>query len=330
MPEQKKPLLTSERAVLLLYLSLLGGAAAYFAAKSPVFLTAGNLLNLLKHMSVFALAGLGLTFVIVVGYADMSFHFVSCFAGMTMAYAIARGLPPLAAIAIACAAAVAFGAINGLLVGRLKLPDMVATIGVGTIAWGMGYLYSNGSEIYENFRESGITKLSDARLGGAPLPAILMVGAYILAAVVLHRTALGRRFYAIGRNPVAARFSGVKVEWVVAVAFIVSAVLASFANMIQCASQGDAKVNGGLMLLMPAYATVFVGMSLLKKPTVPGTFLGALMIAIVQNGFTLTGRADAFYMDFIVGIALIVSIALSSLDVGKIARRLRLRRGDAA
>jgi len=328
MNERRKTGFSAETGILLIFFVLLAGLAGTFALLAPTFLSGGNMGNLLKHMSVIALAGLGLTFVIAVGFADMSFHFVSCFAGMTMSYMIARGLPPAPAIAIGCAGGLAFGVVNGLLVGRFKLPDMVATIGLGAVAWGMAYLYSEGSYIFTNFQTSGIKGLNDAKPAGVPLPVVLMATAYILAYLLLHRTTYGRRFYAIGGNPLAARFSGVKIERYVMAAFIVCAVLASLTNMIQIAAQGNGNVKGGLSLLMPAYATVFVGVSVFKRPTVIGTLLGALLIAVVQNGFTVMGK-QFYYMEFVVGVVLIVAIAISAIDMQKILGEGRPRPAPA-
>ena len=227
MNERKRTAITADTVMLLVFFGLLAGITVTFAVLRASFLTGGNMLNLFKHMSVIALAGLGLTFVITVGFADMSFHFVSCLAGMTMSYMIALGLAPLPAILIGCAVGLAFGVVNGIMVGRFKLPDMVATIALGTIAWGMAYLYSEGSYIFTNFRTSGILKLNDGKVLGVPLPIILMGVAYVLGYLLLHRSKFGRRFYATGSNPVAARFSGVKVERYVMAAFILCAVLAS-------------------------------------------------------------------------------------------------------
>lgn len=325
MSARTKPAISAKTAGLAVFFALLAGVAGTFALAAPNFATPGNMLMLLKHMSVTAIVGLGLTFVIAVGFADMSFHFVSCFTGMTMSYLIARGMPAAPAVALGCAAGLVFGLTSGVLVGRFKLPDMVTTIGLGTIAWGMAYFYSEGSYIFTNFQTSGITLLSDSRPAGVPLPVIIMAAAYVGGWLVLHRSAHGRRFYAIGSNPVAARFSGVRVERYVTAAFIICAVLASLTNMIQIAAQGNGNVKGGLSLLMPAYATVFVGVSLFKKPTVIGTLLGALLIAVVQNGFTLMGR-EFYYMEFVVGMVLVAAIVISGTDL----RRLLPRRARQA
>lgn len=344
MMNPRRSRISSETITLAVYLCLLVIIGIVFRRLiGESFLTVANFVNLFKHMSVTALVGLGLTFVIAVGYADMSFHFVSCFAGMTTGYLIACGLSPAWSVLAGCGSGAAFGAINGVMVGRFKLPDMVATLGLGAIAFGMAYLYSRGSYIFTNFRTSGIMLLNSSKpltipLPAAlnhgqplrvPLPVLLMVGAYAIGFLVLHCSTFGRRFYAIGSNPTAARFSGVRVGWYILAAFVICAVVASFTNMIQSAAQGNANVKGGLPLLMPGYATVFLGVSIFKKPTVIGTFLGALLIGLVQNGIMLMQK-EFYTMEVVMGVLLIVAIVLSRIDFKEIIRKRRLRAEIAA
>jgi ribose transport system permease protein len=300
------------------------GVMVVFAVLRPSFVSVDNFISLLRMIAPMALVGLGLTFVAVTGYADMSFHFVSCFGGMTMSYMIALGLDPVSAILIGCAAGGVFGAINGLMVGRFKLPDMVCTLGLGAIAFGMAYLYSGGTQIYENFAASGIKHLYYARLAGVPLPGVLMVIAYAIGYVVLNCSTVGRRFYAIGSNATAARFSGVRVERYVVAAFVICAIVACLTNIIHMSSVVKGEIEAGQKWLMPAYSAVFVGVSVFKKPTVLGTFLGALLIGTVQNGFTLLGR-PSYMMELVMGVLLIVSIVVSRIDFKEIVRKRRLR-----
>jgi len=312
----------SEAIAVIVFLVLLVAVAGTFSALRPkAFPTVNNAEQLFKHMTATALVGLGLTFVIVVGFADMSFHFVSCLASMTMAYAVSRGVHAVGAVALGCAVGLVCGAINGIMVGRFKLPDMVATIGLGTIAWAVAHFYSHGSQIYENFRESGMPLLGDGRVAGLRVPVIILVATYLGAYLVLNRSRFGRGFYATGSNPLAARFSGVHVERYVTAAFVTCAVLASLANMMQDSAQRAGTIKGGLLLLMPAYASVFVGISVLKKPTVVGTFLGALLISLMTNGFMLLGLKARVIM-LITGIVLIVAIMLSKTDLRQLVARL--------
>jgi len=294
-----------------------------FAVLRPRFLSVDNLLALLNLMAPMALVGLGLTFVAVTGYADMSFHFVSCFGGMTMSYMIAQGVSPLPAILIGCGVGGAFGFVNGFMVGKFKLPDMVATLGLGAIAFGMAYLYG-GKQITDGFEDSGIKLLYKARIAGIPLPVVLMVIAYAIGFIVLNRSTLGRRFYAIGSNATAARFSGVRVERYIVAAFVICSFVACLTNIIEMSSLVKGEIEAGLVWLMPAYSAVFVGVSVFKKPTVVGTLLGALLICTVQNGFMVMGK-PIDVMELLMGILLIVSIVISRIDFKEIVRKRRLR-----
>ncbi len=308
----------------MIFCALQIGIMAVFTLLRPSFLSVDSLIGLLNLLAPMALVGLGLTFVAVTGYADMSFHFVSCFGGMTMSYMIARGLPALPAILIGCCAGGLFGVINGFMVGRFKLPDMVATLGLGAIAFGMAYLYSGGTQIYENFANSGIKLLYTKRIAALPLPVVLMLIAYALGFVVLHRSTLGRRFYAIGSNATAARFSGVRVERYIVAAFVICAIVACLTNIIRMSSLAKGEIEAGLVWLMPAYSAVFVGVSVFKKPTVLGTFLGALLIGTVQKGFMVLGKAT-YVMELVMGVLLIVSIVISKIDFREIMRKRHLR-----
>lgn len=329
MMAQGRKGISSELITLGVFCAIQIGVMGVFAVLRPSFVSVDNLLGMLNLIAPMALVGLGLTFVAVTGYADMSFHFVSCFGGMTMSYMIALGLPPLPAILIGCAAGGAFGVINGLMVGRFKLPDMVVTLGLGAIAFGMAYLYSGGQQIYENFAGSGIKQLYKARIVGIPLPVVLTAIAYVIGFIVLNRSVLGRRFYATGSNATAARFSGVRVERYVAAAFVICAVVACLTNIIRMSSLAKGEIEAGLIWLMPAYSAVFVGVSVFKKPTVVGTFLGALLIGTVQNGFMLLGKAT-YVMELVMGVLLIVSIVISRIDFKEIIRKRRLRAEIAA
>lgn len=302
---------------IIIFFLILAIVMVVFSILSPKFMTLDNQLRAVKHLSITSLAALGLTFVVAVGHSDMSFHFVSCFSAMTMSYFIGFvEWPPVPSILMGVLAGLIFGILNGYAVGKFKLPDMVATIGIGSFAWGIAYLYNKGNYIYQNFLTSGIIQFSDGKLYGVPYPVIYLFVFYFLAYVLLHRTKYGRGFYAVGSNRVAALFSGIKIERYIIVAFIFSNVLTSFTNMVMTAAQGNGNVKGGLVLLMPAYAAVFVGMSVFKKPTVIGTFFGAYLISIMQNGFTLLS-APFYIMDLIVGATLIISIIISRLEIKK-------------
>ncbi|MBF9014570.1 MULTISPECIES: ABC transporter permease [unclassified Oceanispirochaeta] len=298
-----------------------------FGTFSEQFFTVGNFLKAFKHLSITAISALGLTFVVSIGHNDMSFHYFSCFSAMTMSWLIGLGFPPLAAILIGLLPAVLFGFINGVAIGTLELPDMIVTIGLGSAVYGLAYIYSGGSYIYRNFQKSGIMELNNATVAGLPLPVIFLIILYFSAWLLLHRSVHGRRFYAIGSNKTAALFSAIPVKKYIIAAFVICAVLSSFTNMVQIAAQGKGYLKGGLMLLMPSWAAVFVGISIFKKPTVYGTFLGAFLISIMQNGFTLMA-VPFYFMDLVIGIVLIFSIIISGLEFTGKKKSQVLKKGE--
>ena len=198
------------------------------------------------------------------------------------------------------------------------MPDMVVTIGTGFIAYGLGYIYSEGARIFKNFLKSGILNFNNAKYFSIPLPVIVTAILYILGYLILHRSTYGRGFYATGEHKLTAIFSGVKVRNYIITAFTIGGALAALATILITSAQGTGIVKTGLTLLMPAYSAVFLGSAIFKKPTAYGTILGALFISIIINGFVILS-VPYYYADLIMAIILIAALALSS-DLSVIRR----------
>jgi ribose/xylose/arabinose/galactoside ABC-type transport system permease subunit len=311
MSAKRKQILSDDLKPVVIFLIMIGFIVVVFSLMHEQFLTARNISTMLKHASISAIFALGATFVVVVGHFDLSFPMVCALAGMTTSFLIAQDIHVVPSVGLGLAVAVVFGFFNGVAVGKLKLPDIVTTVGIGAIAWGFAYAYSGGAYIYGNVLTSGILELNDAVWFGIPLPAILMGSLYFLAYLILHRSRYGRCFYSTGDNKIAAVFSGINVQAYIIAAFVICAVLSSFGAIMSNASQGQGNVRVGLVFLLSSYATVFLGSAVFKKPTIYGTFLAALFMATMLNGFTLM-TVSYFYMDFIIGIVLIAALCLSS------------------
>lgn len=311
MVSRKKQLFSSETVPVVIFFILFGLIIVVFSLMHEHFLSVRNISTLLKHASISAIFALGVTFVVVVGHFDLSFPMVCALAGMTNSFLIAKDIHVVLSVAAGLTVGVFFGLLNGLAVGKLKMPDIVTTVGIGAIAWGFAYMYSGGAYIYGNVLTSGILELNDTAWLGIPLPAILMGVFYLLGYLILHRSRFGRCFYSTGDNRIAAIFSGVNVKLYILAAFIICAALASFGAIMSNASQGQGNVRVGLVFLLSSYATVFLGSAVFKKPTIYGTFFAALFIATMLNGFTLMA-ISYFYMDFIIGMVLITALCLST------------------
>ena len=311
MTAKRKQILSDDLKPIVIFLIMIGFIVVVFSLMHEQFLTTRNISTMLKHASITAIFALGATFVVVVGHFDLSFPMVCALAGMTNSYLIAQDVHVVPSVGLGLAVAVVFGLLNGVAVGKLKLPDIVTTVGIGAIAWGFAYMYSGGAYIYGNVLTSGILELNDAVWWGVPLPVILMGSLYFLGYLILHRSRYGRCFYSTGDNKIAAIFSGINVQAYIIAAFVICAVLSSFGAIMSNASQGQGNVRVGLVFLLGSYATVFLGSAVFKRPTIYGTFLAAIFMATMLNGFTLM-TVSYFYMDFIIGIVLVTALCLSS------------------
>lgn len=323
---------TSHMKSLFAFMALLVVLVFIFSQLHDQFFTSRNFSMMSKHMSINAITALGLTFVIIVGHFDMSFPYVGCLAAMTTAYVISLDATMasfmignihsmiIVSVLIGIIVGTLWGALSGVAVGVFKLDDMVTTIGTGSIAFGLAYLYSNGSFIYRNFMLSGILEINDAKWFDVPFPALLMVVLYLLAYIVLHRSRYGRNFYATGANKTAAVFSGVAVKKYIVVAFAICAGLTSLAAIISTASRGQGSVTVSISFLMPAYVSLYIGIAIFKKATVIGTLLGTLFTTILTTGFVLI-NVPYYIADLIIAITLVFAIIQSRIDLGKFLKK---------
>ncbi len=296
--------------ILIIYSIILILFIILFSQIQENFLTVRNIKNLLRHTTRNAFAALGLTFVIIVGYNDLSFGLIGCLSAMTASFLIASGQDPIISIVIGLILGSFWGFLNGYIIAKYKLPDMVVTIGSGAIAFGLSYLYSKGAFIYDNFLTSGILELNDKLVFGIPLPVILLIIVFIICFYFLNKTVFGRKFYATGENIIAATYSGINVRVFIIVAFILSALLGSLSTIIETAAQGYGNVKTGTILLLPSYATVYLGMAILKKPTIIGSLIASIFISIILNGLTLINMP--FYVsNLILSLILLVALVLS-------------------
>ena len=305
--------ISSESFTIVAFFVLFAAVCGVFQAFAPSFLTPDSITTMLKTGATTAIAALGLTFVIVVNHSDISFYMSCCFSSMLMAWLIAKGIHPALAVAGGLAAGVFWGAVSGMAVGKFKLPDIISTIAIGSIAFGAAYIFSDGAFIYDNFHTSGIILLSEGRFLGVNVSVWIMLLLYAAAYMLLERSKYGRQFYATGANKKAAFFSGVRVNRVIIAAFIISGLLAAMAAIIYDAAQGQGNVKIGLNFLMPCFSAIYIGWSVFRKPCVVGTFFGALLSTVITTGFTVLS-IPYYWSDLTMAVVLIVSIGLSKVE----------------
>lgn len=317
-----KQFLTPERLPVVLFALLFVAVLIIFQSLQPAFLSLTNLINIAKSVSTTVIAAVGLTFVITTNRSDISFYMAACFSGVFMAWLVSKHWHPVLAILAGVVSGCLWGGISGMAVGHFKLPDIITTIAIGSIGFGMAYIFSDGAFIMENFIEAKTHYLSEMRILGIPLPVYIMAVIVVLSYFLLERSKFGRAFYAVGATEKTAYLSGVNVNAVLISAYVICGVLAAIAAMIMTARQGYGNVKITMSILTPCFTAVYIGKSVFKRPCIIGTFLGALLVTVISTGFTSI-NIPFYWSNLVTGIVLIIAILLSGAGQGVKVRRVK-------
>jgi ribose/xylose/arabinose/galactoside ABC-type transport system permease subunit len=291
---------------------------AVFALLTPTFLTLNNLLNVCTSASVVAIVGLGMTLAIASGNFDLSVGSTAAFAGcVTMSLVGQVGVMPAIAVGIITGGLI--GWVNGLIVTELRVPAFIATLGMLTIVRGAALIYTRGRDIYL------FGKTEYKVLSSGITPALLALGIAALFSLVLQHTRFGRHILATGSNPVSARRVGVRTTHILWAVFAIVGATAALSGLILSAQvlTGNGRLATGLEL--SAIAVVVLGGTPLTggKASIPGTLLGSLLVAVINNGLNLL-NVSVFYQNVTLGLLLLCALTLEAL-VSKVSR-LRLNK----
>jgi ribose transport system permease protein len=286
----------------------------------PNFLKADNLLNVTNQIAVIAIMAIGMTLVIITGGIDLSVGSLTALSAVAATLLI-RGV---AGAEHASALGMAFGCLGGLLlcagVGFLSgilvtlfaIPAFIATLGMMLVASGLAFVFAKGESIYQ-VPDSFIWLGRGATLG-LPNGVWLMLLLYAVAHVGMTRMTLGRYVYAIGGNPEAARLSGVPVKRVLILVYTICGALAGLGGIVMASQLKSGAPTYGQMYELYVIAAAVVGGTSLSggRGKVLGTLIGALIIAVIQNGMNLTG-VESYTQKVVLGLVILGAVLLDTL-----------------
>ena len=279
---------------------------------SPYFLSTANLLNVLRQVSINAILALGMTVVILKGGIDLSVGSLLALAGALTAGFALSGFPPPLAMGLGVGIAVALGTLQGLLVAYAGLPPFIVTLAGLTAFRGLTLVYTDGRPI------TGLPDpflfLGNGTLLGIPVPVMVMLSFLLLTHLLLQNTALGRYLYAIGGNEEAARLSGVPVARIKVFAYAYSGLAAGLAALVLTGRLNSAQPTAGTGFELDAIAAAVVGGTSLAggRGTAWGTFLGALIIGVLNNGMNLL-NVSSFYQLIAKGAVIVLALLVDRL-----------------
>ena len=285
---------------------------AVLALLSPVFLTMNNVLNVIRQSSIIGIMAVGVTFVILSGGIDLSVGSVMAVSGMIAAGSMQNGAGMGVAILIALAVGIAAGLVNGLLVTAAGITPFVVTLGMMSIARGATLLYSQGYPI------SGFTEafrfIGGGYIFGIPFPVIIFLGAVVVGWGVLTQTRLGRYTYAIGGNEETVKLSGVNSSFFKTMVYVISGATAGISALILTSRLNSAGPTAGLTYELTVIAAVVIGGTSLSggRGTVWGSLIGALLIAVINNGMNLLGISP-YFQELARGVIIILAVYIDRL-----------------
>jgi ribose transport system permease protein len=287
---------------------------AFFSFNAPdTFFSRANFLNILSQASLTAIIAAGLTYTLVVGEFDLSIGNVASFVGLIVCGLMANQHLPIAlAIALALLLGIGIGTVNGLLVTKVRINAVIATIGVGTMLSGIGFAYSSfpiASGVPRDF-----IMIAVGRTFGVPNPVFIMVAVLVVLWVILNKTDIGQKMQAVGSNIEAARLSGIRVDRIKMFAFATAGFCSALTGTLLSSLLGSGTLAAADGYLLDAFAAVFLGSATLRDGEfhIVGTLVGVLILAVGFNGLSIFG-APTYFQPIFKGGILVLAVGLSAL-----------------
>lgn len=310
-----KLLMISRRNVI--WLVLFAEAVFLTAASHGTFVSANNLVNILRQISYYGIATVGMTFVILTGGIDLSIGSIVTLVNMLCAVIMVNlGMNMWVAIILSLLASAAVGALNAFMVSQVKMPALIATYAAQIVVEGLAFMMTNGRPV------SGFLKTNPemgffARwtVGGIPICALIMAACFLLGWFILNKTYFGRYIYAIGGNEEASRLSGISVTKMKYLVYILSALFAGLAGIVLLSRSGSAQTTVGKGFEFDVITCVVLGGVSVKGGTgrISGVIAGTLIIGMLTNGMILLDVSEYTQM-VIKGIVLAVAVGIDCLS----------------
>ncbi|MGL6201414.1 MAG: ABC transporter permease [Lachnospiraceae bacterium] len=276
-----------------------------------------QLLTALSRSSVSGIAAAGMMFAIVAGGFDLSVGSIVSLVSCVVAVQLTGGRGTFLSILIALAAAAVCGVVNGIIITKLKIQTFVATLATQLAFAGVALVYCNKAIQLTSQVNKGIKFFSTGKLLGViPVPIVLLVLAYLITYFVYQATSFGTKTRAIGSNEAAARTTGIKVDRTLILVFVVTAVTAGIAGVLNTAQVSTGNPTLGTGFELDAITAVVLGGTALAggKGNVAGTLIGAILVTFVKMGLNMLGVGEA-YQNLAVAIVLLFALTINGIKL---------------
>ena len=286
-------------------------------ARSDVFPTVDNLLNIMNQVSILGTMAFGLTVCLVMGLFDLSIAAMATLGGYVATFLLVQYPDTISvplAVLISLAVAGAIGVFNGLIVSYLGISAFIATLATGSIITGAMLGISNSKTIITGIPDEFLV-IGQGSVFGVSNPILIMLAIGFILWLLLEHIQLGRHLYAIGGSAEASRLSGIAVKRYAPIALAICAGCAGLGGLIAASVLGAGRPQGvGDTYLLNAFAAVFIGASSLRpgKFHIIGTFIGVMLIGVINNGLSVMG-VPTYWQYIVQGVLLIIALFSAGL-----------------
>ncbi|MFO3717183.1 ABC transporter permease [Anaerococcus sp. ENR1011] len=278
---------------------------------NPTFLQANNLMNLMRQLIINGFIALGMTFVILTGGIDLSVGSTLALTSAIFAGLLQNGMNTGLAILVAVGLGLILGLINGILITKGKLAPFIVTLATMTIFRGLTLVYTDGRPIAGPKDNFAFKFLGKGQFFGIPFQVILFILAFLCLWIILNKTSLGRKIYAVGGNEKASFISGINIDKVKIWVYVISSLMAVLSGLVLTSRLNSAQPTAGAAYEMDAIAAVVLGGTSMTggSGSLTGTLIGILILGVLNNGLNLLG-VSSFYQQIVKGIVILIAVLI--------------------
>lgn len=278
---------------------------------NPAFLQSNNLLNLMRQLIINGFIALGMTFVILTGGIDLSVGSTLALTSAIFSGLLQNGMNTGLAILIALVLGLVLGLLNGILITKGKLAPFIVTLATMTIFRGLTLVYTDGRPIAGPRDDFAFKFLGKGQFLGIPFQVILFILAFLVLWMILNKTALGRKIYAVGGNEKASFISGINIDKVKIWVYVISSLMAVLSGLVLTSRLNSAQPTAGAAYEMDAIAAVVLGGTSMTggSGSLTGTLIGILILGVLNNGLNLLG-VSSFYQQIVKGIVILIAVLI--------------------
>ena len=286
-----------------------------FTIANPRFISPNNLLTLLRQVSMYGIASIGMTFVILLGDIDLSTGTIISFVNIICAYMMVNmGIHPVIAILVSLVAATLIGVLNGFMVSTVGIPAIIATYATQTAFYGLALIICGGMPI-SGFSK-GFAVIGQGYVGIVPIPVIIMIICFAIGSFILNKTYFGRYFYAVGGNVEAAKLSGIRVSRIKYLVFAISGFFAGLAGIVMLSrtASGNASSGADGFELEVITCVVLGGVSVTGGVgRMSGVVAGTFIIGALKNGMVLM-NVNSYVQKIVMGVVLALAVGFDCMQ----------------